>query len=155
MPQTVTSMDTEVHSNSGVPTIILRDIQHLSYVQSSDHQLWYKNSDTFTQIKPCSILLTDIYSPSQNNNTAFISPCNSNRCKTCKILITDTSFNSLLTNKQYHTHGHGDLDCKSTNVVYGIECNLCGLVYVGETQGPLHKRINGHRSLINRGLQSF
>jgi len=33
-------------------------------------------------------------------------------------------------------------------VVYGLECNLCGLVYVGETKGKLHKRICGHRSGI-------
>ena len=33
-----------------------------------------------------------------------------------------------------------DLNCKSTNVVYRLECILCGLVYVGETKGKLHKR---------------
>jgi hypothetical protein len=29
-----------------------------------------------------------------------------------------------------------------------LECNLCGLVYFGETKGKLHKRICGHRSGI-------
>jgi hypothetical protein len=33
-----------------------------------------------------------------------------------------------------------DLNCKSANVVYRLECILCGLVYVGETKGKLHKR---------------
>ena len=33
-------------------------------------------------------------------------------------------------------------------MVYGLECILCGLVYVGETKGKLHKRICGHRSGI-------
>ena len=41
-----------------------------------------------------------------------------------------------------------DLNCKSANVVYVLECILCGLVYVGETKGKLHKRICGHRSGI-------
>ena len=41
-----------------------------------------------------------------------------------------------------------DLNCKSANLVYGLECILCGLVYVGETTGKLHKRICGHRSGI-------
>ena len=40
------------------------------------------------------------------------------------------------------------MNCKSANVIYGLECNLCGLVYVGETKGKLHKRIRGHRSSI-------
>jgi len=31
------------------------------------------------------------------------------------------------------------------NVVYGLECSLCGLLYVGETKGQLNKRMNGHR----------
>ena len=33
-------------------------------------------------------------------------------------------------------------------MVYGLECNLCELVYVGVTKGKLHKRICGHRSSI-------
>jgi hypothetical protein len=43
------------------------------------------------------------------------------------------------------------LTCKSSNFVYGIECSLCGLVYVGETKGSLHKRISAHRFQINNG----
>ena len=29
---------------------------------------------------------------------------------------------------------YDDLNCKSANIVYGLECNLCRLVYVGETK---------------------
>ena len=36
--------------------------------------------------------------------------------------------------------------CKSTNVVYVIQCNRCGQQYVGETEKALHERINSHRS---------
>ena len=38
--------------------------------------------------------------------------------------------------------------CKSANVVYGLECNPCGLVYVGETKGKTTQTICGHRSGI-------
>jgi hypothetical protein len=41
-----------------------------------------------------------------------------------------------------------DLNCKPANVAYILECNLCGLVYVGETKCKLHKRICDHRSGI-------
>ena len=40
---------------------------------------------------------------------------------------------------------------QSTNLVYGIECGLCGLIYVGETKGQLRSRMNGHRFQINHG----
>ena len=67
------------------------------------------------------------------------------------ILITDNSFSSNLTKRSYSTHSFEDLSCKSENVVYAIECTLCGLIYVGETKGELRKRMNGHRSQINNG----
>ena len=70
-------------------------------------------------------------------------------CKTCNILITETTFTSNLTKKTYNTRSFDDLNCKSENVAYGLECNLCGLVYVGETKGRLNKRMCGHRSSIN------
>ena len=43
----------------------------------------------------------------------------------------------------------------STNVIYGIHCVHCGLVYVGETAGSLRSRMNDHRSAIKKGAQSL
>ena len=54
-----------------------------------------------------------------------------------------------LTNKSNFTRSYDDLICKSSNVIYGLEHNLCGLVYVGEPKGKLRKRICGHRPGIN------
>ena len=51
--------------------------------------------------------------------------------------------------KNYFTKSYGDLHCKLANVVYGLECNLCGLVYVDETKGKLHKSILFTSILIN------
>ena len=36
-------------------------------------------------------------------------------------------------------------DCTTENVVYLIYCSSCNKQYVGETKGPLSKRMNGHR----------
>ena len=47
------------------------------------------------------------------------------------------------------------LSCGSTNVIYGIHCVHCGLVYVGETGRSLRSRMNGHRSVIRKGGQSL
>ena len=35
--------------------------------------------------------------------------------------------------------------CTTENVVYLISCSSCNKQYVGETKGPLNKRMNGHR----------
>ena len=103
----------------------------------------------FNNIRPCSVQLNDILNYNDNEQHCNISRCGVKNCKTCNILITDTTFSSNLTKKSYHTRSYDDLNCKSENVVYGLECNLCGLVYVGETKGRLNKRMNGHRSSIN------
>ena len=39
------------------------------------------------------------------------------------------------------------LSCKSSNVIYSLNCTKCRhLLYIGETGCPLHRRINCHRS---------
>ena len=67
------------------------------------------------------------------------------------IPINVNSFSSNLTKRSFSTNSFENLSCKSYNIVYAIECTLCGLIYVGETKGELRKRMNGHRSQINKG----
>ena len=68
------------------------------------------------------------------------------------MLIPDRYFTINLTKKSYNTRSYDDLTCKSTSVVFGLECNLCGLVYVGQTKGGLSTRMCGHRSRIKNSL---
>jgi len=89
-------------------------------------------------VRPCSVQLHDIFDFNDTEQHRLISKCRTNNTKTCNILITDAHFTSNLTNKNYFTRSYDDLNCKSANVVYGLECNLCGLVYVCETKGKLH-----------------
>ena len=142
-PQMFTIKDTVVNRTSGVPRIILTDVLKQSYVQSPNCHLWY-NVDSFTQVKPCTVSLSDMLDNNNNSSNCIISKCNNKRCKTCPILITYICFSSLLTRKYFYTKGYGDFNCKTSNVIYGIECSLGGLIYVGETQGALHNRINAH-----------
>jgi hypothetical protein len=39
-------------------------------------------------------------------------------------------------------------NCKTENIIYLLECAICGLQYIGETK-QLSKRLNGHRSDAN------
>ena len=60
-----------------------------------------------------------------------------------------------LTGRECKTISYDRLSCGSTNVIYGIHCVHCGLVYVGETGRSLRSRMNGHRSAIKKGGQSL
>ena len=146
---TGTSAIPKIKSGSAL-TVKLTDIMTKSYVQSDNSSLWYKNCDQFLHIPPCKVQLRDLFNH-KDGPYCSISRCGIKNCKTCNILITEPQFKSCLTNNNYHTHGYEHLNCKSSNVVYGIECDLCGLIYVGETMGQLNKRISGHRFQINHG----
>jgi hypothetical protein len=61
------------------------------------------------------------------------------------MLITSPEFTSNLTGKTYYTKSFDPLDCSTKNVIYGIECTLCRLLYVGETHQTLRSRMNQHR----------
>jgi hypothetical protein len=52
---------------------------------------------------------------------------------------------SNLTGKTYYIKSFDPLDCSTENVIYDIECTLCGLLYVGETRQTLRSRMNKHR----------
>ena len=125
-----------------------------SYIQSDSQELWYDNSDNYINIKPCQVRLSDIFQQDLLTSHCHISKCGNKKCKTCDVLYTGTSFTSSLTKKSYHTRSFDDINCKTSNVIYGITCSHCGLIYVGETIGQLNKCISGHRyQIVNNGKQ--
>ena len=84
-----------------------------------------------------------------------ISPCNSKACFTCSSFVSDQLFKSNLTGRIYKTQSYEQLTCGSSNVVYGIHCIQCGLMYVGETGRSLQSRINEHRGGIIKDGRSL
>ena len=132
--QTAVTPDTGKAAEVGVPRIVLQGITKSGYIVSDDNNLWYKNTDRVIQIKPCDVNVVDVlkdhmFPPSD----CTISKCGSTNYKTCNILITDNSFSSNFTKRSFKTHSFDNLSCKSANLEYGIDCSLCGLIYVGET----------------------
>ena len=71
------------------------------------------------------------------------------RCKTCPILVTTDTFSSSVTGEHFKLKLSAS--CKTSNVIYLIQCKRCGLQYVGETGQPLHNRMNSHRFNIAHG----
>ena len=150
------TMDTLSSGTAGVPFI--QDTTNNSVIRNLVHH----TNDTISNLRmrPCFVQfhILEFNDPEQH---CVISKCRTKNCKTCNILITYTTFASNLTNTNYFTRTYDNLNCKSDNVIYGLECNLCGLAYVGETKGKLYKRICDHRSgiinnvLINLIIRSF
>ena len=70
--------------------------------------------------------------------------CGDKRCKCCKHMQHSSSYTSKVTGKQYTIFC--TVNCKSANVIYILECSVCGLQYVGESS----KRLNGHRSDLTK-----
>lgn len=90
-----------------------------------------------------------------------IGPCASinkdHKCITCKhINSAHMIFHSNVTGKSYKVKfANNNLNCTSSNIIYLITCNKCGIQYVGETLCPLHERMNKHRSNINHKFHSL
>ena len=138
----------------------------LSSCLTFDDSVYYRTSDnTFIPIsnseKPvagnkCYVQTKDIIiHPLTEYLSNDIYQCGATSCHTCNIFINDQSFKSNLTGREYKTISYDRLSCGSTNVIYGIHCVHCGLVYVGETGRSLRSRINSQRSAIKKGGQSL
>ena len=74
------------------------------------------------------------------------SPCGTRCCLTCSHIQTGTTFRSATTNQAFNVRATAT--CKTRNVIYLIDCRKCRKQYVGETQNPLHIRLNGHHNDI-------
>ena len=101
-----------------------------SVIWNSDHHTKDKISNL--RMRPCSVQLHDILDFKYTDQHCRISKCRPKNCKTCNILTTDAHFTSNFTNKNYFTRSYDDVNRKSANMVYELECNLCGLVYIGK-----------------------
>lgn len=71
-------------------------------------------------------------------------PCGGCGCKTCPMLLPTDCITSPITGITHQIKVAAT--CKTTNVVYVIQCQRCSQQYVGETEQALHERINSHRS---------
>ena len=73
-------------------------------------------------------------------------PCLSRRDNLCcKQMVNTSIFTNRKTGKQYNILHK--LNCKSSHVIYLIECTLCNYKpYVGKSEHPSNLRTNNHRS---------
>ena len=71
-------------------------------------------------------------------------PCDKSRFQVCKVMCNTNIFKSHVTNKEYSINF--SFNCDSSNVVYLLECNVCGIQYVGSTCTPFRTRFNNYKA---------
>jgi hypothetical protein len=113
-------------------------------------------------------------SQSTNNNNPSINAtptrirattCGAPNCKLCRQIVKSDTVKSVNTDRTYNCifPVNETINCKSTNLVYLIQCKNCHFQYVGQTVQSLNLRINQHRSsklgqgckLLTEHLKSF
>lgn len=72
--------------------------------------------------------------------------CSTKNCRYCTRLDTTGRITSKTTGRSYSTKTN--VSCKSSNLVYCLECTLCGLQYIGQTERRLMSRICEHFAKI-------
>ena len=77
------------------------------------------------------LVRANLQTPAPPTNTGNIA-CGNKRCKTCSVINNNSTFKSHATGREHKIRAH----------------ITCGAQYVGETENPLHIRMNGHRSDI-------
>jgi hypothetical protein len=86
--------------------------------------------------------------PRPSSTTGQCKPCGDKRCKCCLQLQHTQVFHSKTTGKEYKIFCN--VNCKTPNVVYLLDCHVCGSQYVGESVQPFNKRKNGRRSDLTK-----
>ena len=71
-------------------------------------------------------------------------PGGDKRCKCCLQFQHAQVFHSNTTGQEYKIFCN--VNWKTPNVVYLLDCHVCGSQYVGESVQPFNEKMNGHRS---------
>ena len=78
--------------------------------------------------------------------------CNHPRCLTCPFLQEGQAKYTFSATKEERCI-NDNLNCKSKNLIYLIECKKCTKQYIGETKRQLHERFGEHRRSIQNHHQ--
>lgn len=99
-----------------------------------------------------SLLLSERTTPTLPAITASVAAeegctrCLGPRCLCCRHVIESSTFTSTHNNKSFKVRGQ--INCKTTNIIYLVTCTKCHQQYVGETSRSLADRLTDHRSCI-------
>ena len=83
------------------------------------------------------------------NKSGRCSPCYTRSDNLCCNQIENTStFRSQRTKKEFQIFHR--VNCKSTFIIYLLECTKCGIQYIGKSERAMNIRLNKHRNDVFR-----
>ena len=82
----------------------------------------------------------------KHHSIKFCKPCNTKGYLCCNQLKYTSEYNSSITNRTYIIFHESN--CKSTFVIYLLECKQCKLQYIGKSEWQFNIRLNKYRSHI-------
>ena len=85
-------------------------------------------------------------------NRISIPRCNRSACRHCPVLDRMGWIKSHSTGRKYRTQTR--ISCKSSNLIYLIQCQLCNMQYVGQTRNKILTRLNQHYSTIRTAQET-
>ena len=146
----LTFVNTFNPANPKMFPIIKQSLPMLSRSQTMNRVLT-KNKiiESCRQPKNLKRLLTKSeFQSSQGENLVAnkVMKCKHNNCGLCNQIIEGESYtfrNANLTFKVKY-----NMNCTTPSVIYCLECANCGKYYIGQTGGPLQKRMTLHRQHI-------
>ena len=80
--------------------------------------------------------------PIQTSPVAHNFPYSTAKCRYCPQINTSGWITSTMTQRKYSTKIR--VDCKSSDLIYCITCNVCKLQHIGQTKRQLMDRFQGH-----------
>ena len=86
------------------------------------------------------IVRTDI-NKKENKSKPSTQPCK--KCKTCKIINTDTYIKNEYNGREIKLLAEGN--CRTKNIIYVARCKIHGLIYVGHSSEELRERFSKHK----------
>ena len=90
------------------------------------------------------LLVRSALRPQEPQGFKGTQPCRRPHCRTCTHIQTGNRFCSSTTKESFYAQT--STTCKTSNVIYLIECKKCQKEYMGEMENPFHLWMNGHRS---------
>ncbi len=90
--------------------------------------------------------------PTNSPETKNKNLCKTAKCNHCPLLNKDGEIHSSYTNVRYSCKKN--ISCKSSNLIYCIQCRTCKKQYVGQTSTTIMKRLQGHVDRVKRKVLS-
>ena len=133
---------------------IIQNTEELTQIFNSKPLMGYRRQPNLRDILTSS---TITYPPKPNTETTcsvYVPVCTRlGRCTYCpklKKVEQITSFHSKKVFKYKSLPPKHKVTCELSNVIYIINCNKCGLQYIGETKRPIRNRMYEHYNSVQK-----